>query len=288
LCEPAHRATLCYNSPVSILYLVATPIGNLKDISLRALDVLKSVTLIAAEDTRHSRKLLNAHHIATPLISYHEHNKLAREERMLSALGMGDVALISDAGTPVVSDPGYELVQAALANEHQVVPIPGPSAPIAALIASGLPADSFTFLGYLPRRAAERRSFLAAYKDHKETLLMFEVPHRLKASLEDLQSAFGASRRAVVCREMTKMHEEFQRGTLGVLIEEYRSQEPRGEITLVIEGALNEKKRWDEDQVLRELRRRLENGEARSSAAREIAADSGWKRQTIYRLSLEE
>lgn len=267
---------------------MATPIGNLKDITLRALEVLRSVALIAAEDTRHTRKLLSAEGISTRLISYHEHNKREREVQLISALDQGDVALVSDAGTPVVSDPGYELVRLAIEHGHNVVPIPGASAPIAALIASGLPSDTFTFIGYLPRRQHERRSFLTAYSDRKETLLMFEVPHRLKASLFDLAETFGPQRQAAVCRELTKLHEEIRRGTLAELIDGYGDEEPRGECTLVIAGAPDDAAVWSRERVERELQQRLDEGLPPSRAARELAAISGWNRQDIYQISLEE
>lgn len=282
------KMSLCYNSAVGTLFLVATPIGNLKDITLRALEVLQSVTLIAAEDTRHTRKLLSTEGISTRLVSYHEHNKQEREAQLLSALEEGDIALVSDAGTPVVSDPGYELVRLAVQHGHRVVPIPGPSAPIAALIASGLPSDAFTFVGYLPRRRAERKSFLAMYRERPETLLMFEVPHRLKASLSDLAEIFGPQRQAAVCRELTKLHEEIRRGTLVELLEGYQGEEPRGECTLVIAGAPEDVAIWPREEVERELQRRLAEGIPPSRAAREIAALSGWKRQDIYRMGLEE
>jgi 16S rRNA (cytidine1402-2'-O)-methyltransferase len=193
---------------VGTLYLIATPIGNLEDLTQRALRVLREVELIAAEDTRQTRKLLNHYQIKTPLISYHEHNKLKRLERLRQALETGDVALVSDAGTPGLSDPGYLLVRYALNAGCQVSPIPGPSAPIAALVVSGLPTDSFTFLGYLPRRRAERVRLMEEISQERRTMLAFEVPHRLLKSLEDLEATLGGGRPIVVCRELTKVHEE--------------------------------------------------------------------------------
>jgi len=294
--EDAHLVTcalllvdwLCYNSRVSTLYLVATPIGNLKDITLRAIEVLKAVKLIAAEDTRRSRVLLKHHGIDTPLISYHDHNKDSREAQLMQALNEGDLALISDAGMPVVSDPGYELVQRALARGHQVVPIPGASAPIAALSASGMPSDRFTFLGYMPRRREDRKELLAPFRKRRETIILFEVPHRLVESLADLSDILGAERQAAVCRELTKLHEDIRRGTLADLVEMLRKDAPPGEITLVIAGAPRGSDIWLEADVKRALTECLDAGMSRSAAAREVAGISGWKRQEVYQLSLEE
>ena len=202
------------------LYLVATPIGNLEDITLRALRILREVSLIAAEDTRHTRKLLTHFEISTPMTSYHEHSGPARTEAVVAALATGDVALVSDAGTPLLSDPGQALVRAALAAGHAVVPIPGPSAAIAALVASGLSTDQFTFLGFLPRKSSERRALLARFVQAPETLILYEAPHRLLACLDDLLAVLG-DRQATLARELTKVHEEFRRGRLSALRAEY-------------------------------------------------------------------
>jgi 16S rRNA (cytidine1402-2'-O)-methyltransferase len=272
---------------VGTLYLVATPIGNLADVSLRALEVLASVSLVAAEDTRHARKLFDRHEIATPLLSYHEHNKASRLPRLLQALDQGDLALISDAGTPGLQDPGYELVRAALQAGHRVSPIPGPSAPVTALTASGLPADRYSFLGYLPRQEKERRDLLASLADRSETLVFFEAPHRLREALQDLAAAFGVERAMVIGREMTKMHEEFVRGSLGEIVRHFAATEPRGEFTLVIAGRESARP-WDEDQVRRELKECLASGLSPSAAARQVAQRCGWPRQAVYRLTLEE
>lgn len=268
------------------LYLVATPIGNLEDITLRALRVLSQVGLIAAEDTRQTRKLLSHFQISVALISYHEHNKLTRVEQVLEALSRGDVALVSDAGTPGVSDPGYELVNRALEAGFPVSPIPGPSAPMAALIASGLPTDAFVFVGYLPRRAGERRRFLEGLAGERRTIVAFEVPHRLMEALEDLEAAFGPDRPIAVCREMTKLHEEIRRGPIAAARRRFTSRPPRGEITLVIAG-LGSRQRWPEAAVRRALAEALAAGERRSQAARRVAAESGWERREIYRLEGE-
>ncbi|MBP1694620.1 MAG: hypothetical protein H6Q37_2503, partial [Chloroflexi bacterium] len=195
------------------LYLVATPIGNLEDISARALRILAQVRLIAAEDTRHTGKLLEYFKIHTPLTSYHEHNKLVKLDHILSVLEQGDVALVSDAGTPVLNDPGLELVRAVLDSGYTVSPIPGPSAPLAALIASGLPTDAFLYLGYLPRKAGERQKLLAGIQELPFTLIFLEAPHRLLAALQDLVSVLG-DRQISVARELTKLHEELYRGSI--------------------------------------------------------------------------
>jgi 16S rRNA (cytidine1402-2'-O)-methyltransferase len=275
---------------MSTLYLVATPIGNLQDISARALSVLRTVSLIAAEDTRQTKKLLAHYDLHTPMVSYHEHYKLARAERVLAALRQGDVALVSDAGTPGLNDPGYELVQAALQAGHQVSPIPGPCAPIAALVASGLPTDAFLYLGYLPRKRSERRKFLSALTEQPHTLLFLEAPHRLVEALADLLEVFG-DRQAAVARELTKRHEEIVRGTLSEALAHFTNQPPRGEITLVIAGQARDQVPWGEDRLRLALRERLEDrGNARVSASRlagEIAAASGWPRRAVYQIILE-
>jgi 16S rRNA (cytidine1402-2'-O)-methyltransferase len=219
------------------LYLVATPIGNLEDISLRALRVLREATVIAAEDTRHTRKLLARHRIPGRLVSLHEHNEPARAPALVTRLLAGDsVALVSDAGTPGLSDPGMALVRTAADAGVPVVPIPGPSAVLAALVVSGLPAEPVTFLGFLPSRGAERRRALASIRDLPHTLVLFEAPHRLRETLEDLLQALG-DRRIAVARELTKVHEEVYRATLSETVRRFSAEAPRGEFTLVIEGA---------------------------------------------------
>lgn len=217
-----------------VLYVVATPIGNLEDITRRALRVLGEVTLILAEDTRTTRKLLARYGLRGRLLSYHEHNRDQRVPQALTALSQGDVALVSEAGTPGISDPGRHLVQAATAAGFPVVPVPGPSVVTAALAVSGLPAERYLFLGFLPRRASQRRRLLAAVATEPGSLLLFEAPHRLHRALSDLLQALG-DRRAVVCRELTKLHEEVFRGTLGEALAHFT--EPKGEFTLVVEGA---------------------------------------------------
>ncbi|HJS28397.1 MAG TPA: 16S rRNA (cytidine(1402)-2'-O)-methyltransferase, partial [Anaerolineales bacterium] len=235
------------------LYLVATPIGNLEDITRRAVRTLSEVSLIAAEDTRHTGQLLRRLEISTPLISYHEHNKEGRLEELLRALAGGDVALVSDAGTPLLNDPGYELVRAALAAGYEVSPIPGPSAPIAALISSGQPADAFLYLGYLPRRRSERIRALKEVAGLSYTLIFLETPHRLQAALEDILDVLD-DRQIAVARELTKMHEEIFRGTAAEAKDHFSGPAPRGEITLVIAGSpLRAEIPWSEERMRAEI-----------------------------------
>jgi 16S rRNA (cytidine1402-2'-O)-methyltransferase len=268
------------------LFLVATPIGNLEDISARALRVLGEVDLILAEDTRNTGKLLKYYQISTPLKSYFEHNKLARLESVLTKLAQGDLALVSDAGTPALNDPGYELVCAALEAGYPISPVPGASAPLAALVASGLPTDRFLYLGYLGRRTAERQRQLAEVQQLPYTLIFLETPHRLLPALADLKTGLG-DRRIAVARELTKLHEEIYRGTISEALDHFEVHLPRGEITLVIEGASPDADRWSLEQVQEALRDGLKRGEAPSSLARAVAAQSGWKRREIYRIVTE-
>jgi 16S rRNA (cytidine1402-2'-O)-methyltransferase len=270
---------------VGTLYIVSTPLGNLEDITVRALRTLQEVPLIAAEDTRRARILASRYEIDTPITSYFEGNKLAKLETVLGALAAGDVALISEAGTPGLSDPGYELILAAIARGFPVVPIPGPSAPMTALVVSGLPSDSFLYLGFLPRRSAERRGFLAEVSAERHTLIAFETPHRLRESLADIEAVLG-NRPLAVCRELTKMHEEVRRGTVAEARAHFNEVDPRGEFTLVIGGASGQPERWNEERVRETLDELLAQGLTRPAAARRIAAASGWSRAEVYDLDL--
>lgn len=263
------------------LYLVATPIGNLEDITARAIRVLREVQLIAAEDTRHTRKLLSHFDIHTQLTSYFEHNKLTKLDTILAALADGDVALVSDAGTPALNDPGFELVRAALDAGYPVSPIPGPSAPVAALVASGLPTNYFLYLGYLPRKSGDRRQLMEQVRELPFTLVFLETPHRLVAALKDAKAVLG-DRLGVVAREMTKVHEEFYRGSLTDLLEYYQENQPRGEIVLVISGAVITSDRWSDEQLEAALERALQTDESQSQAASRLAEVSGWPRRQIY------
>ncbi len=270
------------------LFVVATPIGNLEDVTLRALRVLREVSLIAAEDTRTARKLLAHHGIRNRLLSYNDHNKAARIPRLLHALREGDVALVSEGGTPVISDPGLDLVAAALEAGFAVTPVPGPSAVTAALAVSGLASRQFTYLGFLPRRAGERRRLFAAIRDDPRAIVAFESPHRLRASLTALRDALG-DRRLAVCRELTKKFEEVFRGTLSEALAHF--SEPRGEFTLVIEGASAsahaEPVEASLEAARRELARRKRAGEPAKRAVPEVAARYGLPRRVAYRMWLE-
>lgn len=269
---------------MGILYLVATPIGNLEDISPRALRILRESACIAAEDTRHTGSLLKHFGIETPLTSYFEHNKLSKLELILDKLTQGDVALVSDAGTPAINDPGYELVQAALASGFDVRPVPGPSAPITALTVSGLATDSFLYLGYLPHKAGDRRSKLQEVSGQPYTLIFFETPHRIADSLADILSVLG-DRRICVAREMTKLYEEFWRGQVSGALEHFKSKEPRGEFTLVIEGKRKEEKVvWTEDQLLQAIKKELQKDRSAKEISAELAEQSGWAKKEVYAL----
>jgi 16S rRNA (cytidine1402-2'-O)-methyltransferase len=269
------------------LYLVATPIGNLEDLSPRAVRTLREARLIAAEDTRVTRNLLTHFDLHTPLTSYFEHNKLDKLDVILAALTAGDVALVSDAGTPSINDPGYELVKAALEAGHNVCPIPGPSAPLAALAASGLPTDAFLYLGYLPRKSSERQALLEPVASLPYTLVFLESPHRLLESLADLQSALG-DRKIAVARELTKIHEEIWRGPISGAIEHFMQNEPRGEFTLVVAGKTKEEKpKWNENKVMIAVKFGLKLGESPPALAKRVAEESGWNRKEIYTLIME-
>ena len=266
------------------LYLVATPIGNLEDMSPRAVRVLKEATLIAAEDTRHTGKLLKHFEIETPLTSYFEHNKLNKLDFILDKLSTGDVALVSDAGTPAINDPGYELVKAALASHYYVRPVPGPSAPIAALTVSGLPTDSFLYLGYLPHKTSERHKRLEEIQSQPYTLIFLESPHRVVESLEDIRSILG-DRKICVAREMTKMFEEYWRGSVSGAVQYFKSQPARGEFTLVVEGKTKEEKGvWTEDEVRAAIEKEVLSEKSAKEISAELADRSGWSRKEVYRL----
>jgi 16S rRNA (cytidine1402-2'-O)-methyltransferase len=271
------------------LFIVPTPIGNLEDITLRALRVLREVKLIAAEDTRTSRVLLDHYGITTPMTSYHEYNKLAKLDVIFAALAGGDVALISDAGTPGISDPGYEMIAAALAQGVRVEALPGACAAITALVASGLPTEGFVFLGFPPRKAGELRAFFAAVVSEPRTLILYESPYRLVDTLQAAIVVFGEDRPACVGRELSKLHEEYTRAPLGEVLAYYGSHTARGEVVLLIGGAPpREPQAWDEARVRAALAARLEGGERLKDAAKALAAESGWDRRTIYGFGVED
>jgi 16S rRNA (cytidine1402-2'-O)-methyltransferase len=269
--------------PRGTLYLVGTPIGNLEDITLRALRVLGAVSLIAAEDTRHTRKLLDHYKIQKPIISYFEHNEAARVARLVERLQFDDVALVSDAGMPGISDPGYDLIQAALASNVRVVPVPGPSAPIVALAASGLPTDRFLYLGFLPRRANERRRLFASVREEPGTLVAFESPHRIVEALQDAESELG-DRPATVARELTKLHEEFIRGSLSDVARRLQAHPPRGEMTLLVSGGTSPVREIDANERAAEL---IASNQPIANAAGKLARETGLTRRDAYRLLLD-
>ena len=268
---------------VPALYVVATPIGNLEDISLRALRILKQVKLIAAEDTRTTRRLLNHYDIKTPLASYHEHNKRAKLNYLLGRLQSEDVALVSEAGMPGVSDPGYELISAAIERGITVVPVPGASAVVTALAISGLPTDQFLYLGFLPRRQGLRQRLLKSVADEPRTMVAFEAPHRLQESLHDALEIFG-DRRAALCRELTKVHEEVFRGSLSQAIDHFK--QPRGEFTLVIQGRQQQQADITREIEV-ELRRLYQKGIGAREAVAVLAESSGIAKKKLYQAWLK-
>ena len=266
------------------LYLVATPIGNLADITHRAIDVLKNVELIACEDTRHTRKLLQHYGISTKTVSYHEHNEQDRARQLIELLREGkDVAVVSDAGTPSISDPGFRLVRAAIENKIGVVPVPGPSALISALIAAGLPTDEFFFGGFLPARSNARRTRLTELRSVPGTLIFYEAPHRLAETLKDAYDVLG-EREAVVARELTKLHEEIRRARLSELAEHYSTEEARGEIVLLIDRTVLKPTDNTDSQSIASLVDQLErDGLDHRAALKKAARELGLSRAEAYR-----
>jgi 16S rRNA (cytidine1402-2'-O)-methyltransferase len=274
------------------LYLVGTPIGNLEDITLRALRILREADQIAAEDTRHTQKLLSHYEIARPLVSYHEHNEMTRAPELLIALERGaKIALVSDAGMPLVSDPGYRLVTLCLRHQIPVVPIPGPSALLASLSASGLPNEEFLFVGFLPARSGERRRALEHLRIEDRTIILYEAPHRIEECVADAQEILG-DRPACLAREVTKLHEEFRRGTLSAIAVSLTERPARGEITLLIgpEDPADARAHTDSAQSLSERveelirQAKLDRKEALKLAAKE----RGLTRRAAYDQMLEQ
>ena len=267
-----------------VLYVVATPIGNLEDISLRALRVLREVKLIAAEDTRKTRRLLTAYDIKTPMTSYYEHNKLTKLDYILDQLKEADVALVSEAGMPGISDPGYELLVATGRHNIPVVPVPGPSAITTALAVSGLPTDRFIYIGFLPNKAGARRRILESVADEPGTIIALEAPHRLTAALDDILNTLS-DRRIAVCRELTKLHEEVFRGTVSEAMTHFTG--PRGEFTLVIEGKGTKDKPRLTDSVERQLNQMYLTGATAREAIAAVAGETGLKRKELYQTWLK-
>lgn len=272
------------------LYICGTPIGNLEDITLRALRVLREVSLIAAEDTRHTRKLLAHFGISTPVVSLHEHNEAQRTPQILERLMKGEsVALVSDAGMPLIQDPGQGLVRAAAAAGIPITVIPGPTALVAALAGSGLPTDRFAFEGFLPREARRRRAHLEALKDDPRTLVFYEAPHRLQAALADMLAVLG-DRPACIARELTKVHEEWQRDSLSGLVRQWAGRTPQGEFVIVVAGASPHEDEpaavTDDAVILERLRAHIRAGADKKAAVRAVAAELRLPRRTVYQAAL--
>jgi 16S rRNA (cytidine1402-2'-O)-methyltransferase len=269
------------------LYLVGTPIGNLGDMTMRGLEVLKGVDTIAAEDTRHTGKLLHHFQIKTPQISYHQHNEQQRIPELISQLQAGkSIALVTDAGMPGISDPGYLLVAACVAAGIRVIPIPGVTAVITAVSASGLPSDRFVFEGFLPVKGQERRDRLQSVSGDSRTLVFYESPHRLRQTLADFAETFGVDRQIVLGRELTKLHEEFWRGEIGAAIEHYTQIEPQGEYSIVVAGAAVSHPTLSDEAIDRALIELMLAGTSRSQASRIVAEQISQSRRYVYQLAL--
>ena len=279
----------------SVLYLVATPIGNLGDLSPRAREVLSAADFIAAEDTRVTQKLLTACGLPRkPMISYYEHNRRARGEEVLAKLLAGEsCALVTDAGTPAVSDPGEDLVALCAEHDVPVVPIPGCCAAVCALAASGLPTGRWCFEGFLSVNKKARRAHLDALQNEKRTMIFYEAPHKLCATLRDLAEAFGGTRRISLSRELTKLHEETLRMTLAEAIAYFDQTPPRGEFVLIVEGAPDEPETEQDEQArlaaaAAAVRRRMEDGQTQKDAVKAVSAETGVKKNALYRFVLDE
>ncbi len=265
---------------MTALYVVATPIGNLEDISLRALRILREVKLIAAEDTRKTKRLLVTYDIKTPMTSYHEHNKRSKLDYILGRLEDGDVALVSEAGMPGMSDPGYELITAAHERGIPVVPIPGPSAVVTALVISGLPTDRFVYIGFLPHKANARQRLLESVAHEYGSIVALESPHRLPATLNDILLTLG-DRKIAICRELTKIHEEVFRGTISQAIKHFTR--PKGEFTLVIEGKREKDKPQLTEDIEKQLHYMYQSGVTAKEAIAKISGETGLPRKELYR-----
>ncbi|MFZ4438034.1 MAG: 16S rRNA (cytidine(1402)-2'-O)-methyltransferase [Syntrophales bacterium] len=287
--EPFNPPARVGSETVGTLYVVATPIGNLEDITLRAIRILKEVRLIAAEDTRRTRILLAKYGISTPLTSLYDQNEAKKSGLLIAKLLNGeDVAYVSDAGTPGISDPGYILVREALSAGIRVSPIPGASALIASLSVSGLPMDSFLFLGFLPSKSTRRRQLLTSLREERRTLIFYESPHRLPASMSDIAELLG-DREVVVSREMTKIYEEFLRGPAGDVLNRLGNRVIRGEVTLIVAGRSGEAPEYSDAEIARRCEQlRSEGGEELSSRdlAERITQETGVSRKRIYKLLL--
>ena len=270
-----------------VLYVVSTPIGNLEDITLRALRILKEVDLIAAEDTRHSLKLLSHFGISKPMISYWKEKEQVRSDKIMMKLHEGlSVALISDAGTPGIADPGAVLINKAVQEDIQIVPVPGPSAFIAALSVSGLPAENFTFMGFLPSGKTQRKKILSNISLEHKTLVFYEAPHRISETLEDMENIFG-NRRIAVVKEITKIHEEILRGSISDIVVQMRDKKIAGEYVIIVEG-MSEFHEHSMEDVLMEIRMLMKKGLGRKEAVKKVAEEYGLSKKELYDKSLNE
>ena len=281
-----YTCTMAEQQKQGTLYVVATPIGNLEDMTYRAVRVLREADLVACEDTRHTAKLLAHYGIEKPTVSYHEHNEASRAEELVTKLEQGlSVAQVSDAGMPGISDPGYRVIKLAIERGIEVVPVPGPSAAIAALAASGLPTDSFQFLGFLPARSGERRTMLESLREAQQTTVVYEAPHRVVEAIEDIVEILGPGRRVVLARELTKVHEEFVRGSAAEVLKNLQQREVKGEITLVIGKAQG---RAEGVSTQKPLASRLAEIMAtqkldEKAALKALAKETGLSRSAVYR-----
>jgi 16S rRNA (cytidine1402-2'-O)-methyltransferase len=276
------------NAQATTLYLVGTPIGNLEDITFRAVRILQEVDLIAAEDTRHTGKLLHHFQIKTPQISCHEHNERQQIPQLIEKLNAGQsIALVTDAGMPGISDPGFLMVAACVTAGITVVPIPGVTAVITGLSASGLASDRFVFEGFLPVKGIDRQQRLSAIKSETRTIVFYEAPHRLRRTLADLAEQLEPQRQVVLARELTKMHEEFWRGSLEGAIEHHQTKEPQGEYVVIVAGAEFSTPQWSDDLIKTELTQLLAQGISRSDASKQLAALTAVNKRHIYQLSLQ-
>lgn len=266
---------------MGVLYIVATPIGNLEDITLRALRILREVSVIAAEDTRITRRLLSHYNIHTRMVSHHNANENQAAQKILDLLDTQDVAIVSDAGTPLINDPGFLIVKAAIEAGYSVVPIPGPSSPITALCVSGLPVDEFTYIGYLPHKKGEKIAFLQSKADNSSTLIIFSTPHRLIDDLQDIYSIFG-NRSITVCRELTKLHEEIIRDNIFNAMQYFSKHTPLGEFVLVIAGK-TDIPCWDDERIEKAIASGIADSIKSTTLATRISNESGIAKKEIYR-----
>lgn len=278
---------------MSKLYIVPTPIGNLKDITIRALDVLKECNVIAAEDTRQTIKLLNHFNIKKQLISYHQHNELTKSEEIINRVRGGEiVALVSDAGSPGISDPGSVIIKRCIEEEVEFEVLPGATAIITALVNSGLDTTKFTFRGFVPRENKERRVLISEIKNHKETLVFYEAPHRIKETLSFLHDELG-DRKVAICRELTKLHEQIVRGSISEVIEHFNTNNPRGEFVVVIEGKsqeeidLEQKAKWENTTVEEHIILYVDRGYSKKEAIKLVAKERSMPKSEVYKYSTD-